>query len=114
MVENSDPSAHLDILTMRDPTLTMVPGIPFPGQPLAIQLGISAAQPVPTTVTLTSSNSAVVTVPPSAVIPAEENFVSFNVTPGITSRTVSITARLQDSLGGASKTLNFFFGALTP
>jgi uncharacterized protein (TIGR03437 family) len=96
-----------------DPTLTMVPGIPFSGQPLAIQLGISAAQPVPTTVTLTSSNSAVATVPPSAVIPADENFVFFNLTPGTTSGAVISLLRLPDSLGGAFKTLNFFFGGPT-
>lgn len=56
-----------------------------------------------TTVTLSSSNPAVATVPSSAVIPAGSRSIEFNVS-GIAVGSATITASLPQSIGGASGT----------
>ncbi|MGH9939435.1 MAG: SBBP repeat-containing protein, partial [Blastocatellia bacterium] len=69
-----------------------------------ITVSVSAPQSTPLTVSLTSSNTAVATAPPSVTIPASMVSADFNVTAVAVGGPVTITAALAPAQGGATAT----------
>jgi len=69
-----------------------------------ITVSISAPQSTPLTVSLTSSNTAVATAPPSVTIPVGKVSADFNVTAVAVGGPVTITAALAPAQGGATAT----------
>jgi uncharacterized protein (TIGR03437 family) len=75
---------------------------------------INQARSTPTTITLTSANPAIASVPNTTTIPANATAASFPVTGVAPGGPVTITAALPADLGGATATANVTVGPVTP
>lgn len=91
-------------ITGNGPGISLTPSLQTiaPGGTGSLTAAITAAQSSSTTITLTSSDATIATVPATAVIPSGQKNVTFTVT-GVAVGTASITAQLPSSLGSRSQ-----------
>jgi hypothetical protein len=97
---------NLEVITTppQNPTITLTPKTSFIQVGNAVQLTVtlSAAQQSNTTVTISSANPSVVTVPSPVMINAGATTATFNANGVAAGGPVTITATLPQALGGAS------------